>query len=379
MANELMDINQLDFEEEEFQEQPQTPEEEMFGAQSNFTKDWMGEDYHSDDNSEDNNSQVEDEHSYNSEKDENILSYLLREKGIKDPNHIKFEGENGELETRDWNSLTLEEQYNILNTPSENPDTDLDDQEIQLINQLRLRGISPEEFIQMAKNEGAQEYAESITPEKNYVVDDFNDEELYIYDMKARVPDMTEDELAASLEAAQANPQSFEKQVAGLREEYKRLEEEEIQQEQAINQEQAQQQIEEFQNNVYNAIASVEDIGGSIELEDDDRDLLAEFILGRDNAGISYLGKALNDPETLVKMSWFALRGEEALDDIQNYYAEQIKIARQTGYNEGLAAQNNGKAPKVAVKKSNSSSKNKITAFDKDENLSIEDLDFFNN
>jgi hypothetical protein len=57
--------------------------------------------------------------------------------------------------------------------------------------------------------------------------------------MKARVPDMTEEELAESLESAKANPQAFEKQVAGLREEYKRLEEEEIQQEQAINQEQA--------------------------------------------------------------------------------------------------------------------------------------------
>ena len=59
-------------------------------------------------------------------------------------------------------------------------------------------------------------------------MDDFNDDELFIYDMKARVPDMTEEELAASLEAAQANPQAFEKQIAGLREEYKRLEEEEI-------------------------------------------------------------------------------------------------------------------------------------------------------
>lgn len=228
----------------------------------------------------------------------------------------------------------------------------------------------------MVKNEGAQEYASTLSPEQNYVVDDFNDEELYIYDMKARVPDMTEDELAESLQAAQANPQAFEKQIAGLREEYKRLEEEEIQQEQAINQEQQQAQFEEFQNNVYNAIGSIEDIGGSIELENEDRDLLAEFILGRDNAGVSYLGKALNDPETLVKMSWFALRGEEALDDIQNYYAEQIKIARQAGYNEGLAARDGGKAPRVAIQKPKG--KNKISAFSQSGYDSIDDLDFNN-
>ena len=376
MANELMDIDQLDFEEEEFQEQPHTAEEEIFGAQSNFTKDWVGENYHPENNSGDNNTEEKTDDDFQNGEDEDIISYLLKEKGIKDPSQIKFEGENGELETRDWNSLSLEEQYNILNTPHDTSDTDLDDQEIQLINQLRLRGISPEEFVQMVKNEGAQEYASTLSPEQNYVVDDFNDEELYIYDMKARVPDMTEDELAESLQAAQANPQAFEKQIAGLREEYKRLEEEEIQQEQAINQEQQQAQFEEFQNNVYNAIGSIEDIGGSIELENEDRDLLAEFILGRDNAGVSYLGKALNDPETLVKMSWFALRGEEALDDIQNYYAEQIKIARQAGYNEGLAAREGGKAPRVAIQKPKG--KNKISAFSQSGYDSIDDLDFNN-
>lgn len=376
MANELMDIDQLDFEEEEFQEPSHTAEEEIFGAQSNFTKDWVGENYHPENNSGDNNTEEETDDDFQNGEDEDIISYLLKEKGIKDPSQIKFEGENGELETRDWNSLSLEEQYNILNTPHDTSDTDLDDQEIQLINQLRLRGISPEEFVQMVKNEGAQEYASTLSPEQNYVVDDFNDEELYIYDMKARVPDMTEDELAESLQAAQANPQAFEKQIAGLREEYKRLEEEEIQQEQAINQEQQQAQFEEFQNNVYNAIGSIEDIGGSIELENEDRDLLAEFILGRDNAGVSYLGKALNDPETLVKMSWFALRGEEALDDIQNYYAEQIKIARQAGYNEGLAARDGGKTPRVAIQKSKG--KNKISAFSQSGYDSIDDLDFNN-
>ena len=376
MENELMDIDQLDFEEEGMQEQPYSVEEENFGAESNFTKDWMDGNYHKPEDTGNSEQEVDDNNT-NKEEKTDIITYLLNQKGIKDPSQIKFEGENGELETRDWNSLSLEEQYNILQTPSDTSDTDLDDQEIQLINQLRLNGISPEEFIQMTKNEGAQEYAASLTPEQNYVVDDFNDEELYIYDMKARVPDMTEDELAASLEAAQANPQAFEKQIAGLREEYKRLEQEEIQQQQAINQEEQQQQFEEFQNNVYNAINGIEDIGGSIELEDDDKDLLAEFILGRDNAGMSYLGKALNDPETLVKMSWFALRGEEALDDIQNYYAEQIKIARQTGYNEGLAASGKEKTPKVAVRKPKTNTK-PISAFSKSSYDSIDDLDFNN-
>jgi hypothetical protein len=75
-------------------------------------------------------------------------------------------------------------------------------------------------------------------------------------------------------------------------------------------------------------------------------------------------------------MSWFALRGEEALDDIQNYYAEQIKIARQAGYNEGLAAREGEKAPRVAVQKPKG--KSKISAFSQSGYNSIDDLDFNN-
>lgn len=126
MENELMDINQLDFEEEGMQEQPYSVEEENFGTESNFTKDWMDGNYNKPDNTS-NSEQEEDDNNTNKEESTDIITYLLNQKGIKDPSQIKFEGENGELETRDWNSLSLEEQYNILQTPSDTSDTDLDD------------------------------------------------------------------------------------------------------------------------------------------------------------------------------------------------------------------------------------------------------------
>jgi hypothetical protein len=69
----------------------------------------MGENYHPENSSDDNNTGKETDDNFQKEEDEDIISYLLREKGIKDPSQIKFEGENGELETRDWNSLSLEE------------------------------------------------------------------------------------------------------------------------------------------------------------------------------------------------------------------------------------------------------------------------------
>jgi hypothetical protein len=43
----------------------------------------------------------------------------LKTRGIDDPSKIKFEGDDGGIEERDWNSLSKEEKINILNTPLE--------------------------------------------------------------------------------------------------------------------------------------------------------------------------------------------------------------------------------------------------------------------
>lgn len=365
MNDELMNIDQLDFDEVEDLENEKSIEEQNFGQDFDYEKPWMEGNY--------SNEPTYVEKSTEETKDEdNIITVLLRERGIQNPKEIKFEGDNGNIETRDWDSLSLEEQYNIINTSQDNSQNDLDDQEIQLINQLRLRGVTPEQYVEMIKQQGAQEYAsQQQPPEIPYVVDDFTDEELYLYDLKAKAEDMTDEELLNSLESAKSNETAFKKQMAGLREEYKKLEQEDKAQQQLFETQQRQQEFEEFQNNIYDSIGNIQDIGGAIELEDDDKNLIAEFILGRDNAGISYLGKALNDPETLVKMSWFALKGEEALEDIQNYYSEQIKAARQAGYNEGLAASQNTPTVRVQKPKNNT----KVTAFSQKNYGSIDELD----
>jgi len=69
----------------------------------------MGGDYHSTSSSDDDTQEEDNKDDHESGEEEDILTYLLKEKGIKDPSQIKFEGENGELETRDWNDLSLEE------------------------------------------------------------------------------------------------------------------------------------------------------------------------------------------------------------------------------------------------------------------------------
>jgi len=38
---------------------------------------------------------------------------------------------------------------------------------------------------------------------------------------------------------------------------------------------------------------------------------VANFILGKDDAGNRYFANALNDPEALVKMAWYITKGPE--------------------------------------------------------------------
>jgi hypothetical protein len=74
----------------------------------------------------------------------------LQSKGISDPEKIKFEDENGNIEERNWNSLTKQEKFNILNTPLDVPEDDsnhLSEDEIALLNQIRQNNMTPTQYI----------------------------------------------------------------------------------------------------------------------------------------------------------------------------------------------------------------------------------------
>lgn len=297
---------------------------------------------------DDNTYQVEPQHT-----EEDLIGDLLKRQGISDSSKIKFEGDDGIIKERDWDDLTYAEQLNILiGDNSSNPETDLDDDEIDLINSVRQSKMSTKEYMDAVRNNAINEYTANHTqPAPKYSVDDYTDDELYLYDMQVRMPDMTDDELSEALDNAKNNESLFKKQVNGIRNEYRQLEENKIRQEQAVAMQNQQEQYNQYANTIINAIDNQSDIAGIFELEDEDKQNIAYSILGQDQAGISNLGKALNDPNTLVKMVWFALRGEEAIDSLNEYYKDQISKARQSGYQKGLEDARSGNTGSRVVQK----------------------------
>lgn len=303
-------------------------------------------------------------------EEEDALTAFLKTKGISDKSKIKFENEKGETEELSWDSLSKEEQLNILKDNAD-PERDLDDAEIDLINKLRESSLTPDEFIASIKQQGAAEYARGLEENQKFLIDDLTDDELFILDLQTRIEDITEDEALAALEKAKTDESLFAKQIQGIRSEYKRIEEENNQRLALQQQNEQQEQYQQFQDSVLSEIENLNKIGDlDIEMSVDEMNDVANFILSTDGAGVNLFSKALNDPKQLVKMAWFSLKGEEIIDNITNYFKNQIQEVSRQQYQKGLEEGKSGKSSRVVARKQTQSSTKQNQQF-----TSIDDLD----
>lgn len=299
---------------------------------------------------------------------DDFMSDFLRSKGIDDPNNIQFEEEDGSIITRSWNDLTREEQMNIANTSFSTEQEDsfegFDDEELELINQIRQSGMTPTQYLQSIQGD-------QVIQEPVYKIDDLSDDEIFLLDLESRVGELTEDEGVAALNAAKQNEEFYKKQVDGIRKEYKEREDFQSQQEQAAVEQEQQEAYDRYQAVVVDSINQFNSVGNlDLNLEDSDKEELAEFMLSQDENGLNYFYQALQDPETLVKAAWFILNGEEAFDSISDYFKTQIKLAGESQYKKGFEDGRNGVSTRPQVVIDNSKRTNQHRVY-----KTIEDLD----
>jgi hypothetical protein len=265
-----------------------------------------------------------DENSVNPEPEFDLTKELLTLQGISDMNKIKFEDESGAVVEKSWDSLSNKEKLMIL-SHQEDPDTSLDASEIELINQIRESGMTPDQYIQNLQTS-------EPTPVV-YEVDNMSDDELFCLDLLDKVgsENITDEELQQALENAKTNESLFNKQVASLRVYYKDLENQRIQQEEINRQEQMEQEYINFSNSIIDSIRNFNSLEDTpVELSMDEMEDLANYILTRDDSGYSEFGQLLNDPIQFTKAAFWMLKGPEILNEMQ----KQIKEAYLRGYNE---------------------------------------------
>ena len=284
--------------------------------------------------SESSTTQQEDTSSQETPPEENneddLTSEVLKLKGIDDPDKISFQDDSGAIVTRSWASLSREEQINILGDVKEQqdqPNNELENDEINLINAIRNSGMDVNSYLQTLTTQVNQ-------PQQTNVIDTMSDEDLYAFDILNKVgsDNITDEELDQALESAKTNEALFKKTVDGLRASYNRQYEEE--QANIANQQQAaqQQRYQAFANAINNQIDVFDNFAGQeIQLSNEDKDNLSEFMTSLDENGISPLGYALQNPAILTKAAFWLLNEDSITAELQ----KQVQDAYTRGFNAG--------------------------------------------
>ena len=292
--------------------------------------------------------------------DFDLAKELLTLQGISDMNKIKFEDESGAVIEKSWDALSNNEKLMIL-SHQEDPDTSLDSAEIELINQIRESGLTPDQYIQSLQ-----------TPEPpvvTYEVDNMSDDELFCIDLLDKIgsDNISDEELQQALDSAKANETLFNKQVASLRTYYKDLEDQRHQQIELEKQEEAEREFFNFSNNIVESIRNFNALEDTpVELSLEEMDDLANYILTRDASGYSEFGRLLNDPVQFTKAAFWMLKGPEILNEMQ----KQIKEAYLRGYNETHKPSATKKVfTKPSSSKGNNNKESRYAYFDEDSYL----------
>ena len=301
------------------------------------------------------------EDSFDNEEDGDLLDTFLKSKGIN-PEAVKFETENG-YEEIPFSELSREEQLQILEDRDDS--SDLNENEINLLNMIRDNNWSVEDYNNYIAQQAIENYLQNQqTSDKQYNLDDYSDEELFVMDLQSRIKDITEDEAVEELTNAKNNEALFNKRVAALREEYKAREDEERSQMEEQARQTQEEQMNQFRDTVLNTIEQNQeiDLGGiPMVLDDNDMNTVASFLLDSDAAGVRHIAKALNDPNTLFQIAWWLTKGQDAFREINNYYKQQITQVARNNYNKGVEDAKNGSinSAKAVVKKPRKSTKSK--------------------
>lgn len=307
-------------------------------------------------------------------EESDLITDLLRSKGIEDPTQINYEDDDGLIEKINFYSLPYKEQLEILRSNDADIDYGLNDTEVEAISFLRDNNVSLQEAVEYFQRRAVEDYIDnqSIT---GMEVDQYSNEELYVMHLKSEYPDLTDEEIGIALEKQQEHPDLFRKQVDKLRTNYKQIEQQQITDAQLESEQIEESKRKELEDTLIDVATNIKDIGG-LTLDDDDRNAVLDYILSKDVQGISPFIKSLNSPERLFQLAWFAVKGGEAFNIIHDYYKKEItQVSKQSKQSVASTTIPGIKQPKLAyTRKGNAPSQPTTRSNPSTEGMSINDI-----
>lgn len=224
-----------------------------------------------------------------------IIDEFLALNGISNGT-IKFIDDDNKETEKNFYELTKEEQLEVLNSFMQSPEQP-DTAEQQFLEYLKGNNLSVNDFLTQYKDEVVKELTAQYEP--NYEIDAYDDEELFLLDLKSKY-DLTDEELKAELEKELQNDVLFKKKVDSLRSEYKKLEDQYKETQQAEFNKQREEEYNKFADTIVDIAVKNSDFYG-IELEDSEKNEVLSFLLDLDDNGTSEFYKELNKPDRLYE------------------------------------------------------------------------------
>ena len=281
-------------------------------------------------------------------EEDDLTSEVLRLKGISNPDKIKFEDESGAIVERAWNTLSKEEQINILAGNESVDDNQLSDDEIDLLNTIRSSGMDVKNYLQ------------SLTPQTptqpQYKVNELSDDDLYILDILEKVggDNITDEELTEALESAKKNEKLFQKTVEGLRTQYLQLEKDQEMKEANERAAKQQEQYDQFASSIMTQIRGLNSFAGQdLELSNEDVEELSAFMLDFDENGMSPFGKAMQDPALFTRAAFWLLNEDKIIEELtkqmQDTYTRGYENAKKDMQGKSKLTFNSKPTPKKQI------------------------------
>lgn len=263
-----------------------------------------------------------DDDDYSPAQSGSVMDKFLQSKGFVD-SKVKIIDENDEEVEVNFSDLSEEEQLDILNsfsTSNNNPALNLLEDEQALVAELRNNNLTMNQFLELYKQSIIEEAG--IQPEVSYDIDQYDDKELFLLDLKNKY-DLSDEELQVELEKELQNEELFNKKISKVREEYKELEEQYKASQQAEFESQQQQQYQDFVYQMTDIAEKVSDFHG-LELEDVEKNDTLSYLLELDENGTSQFYKDLNSPEKLYEVAWYLKYGKDAFKVIEDAYEAEL-------------------------------------------------------
>ena len=282
---------------------------------------------------ETNNEDTTDINKETSNDNDDALTSYLKAYGVSDPSKMKFENEDGTVDEVDFNSLSKDEQLEVLRNVS---DPGYTDYEKEVINFMRTNRMDLSQIVDYYSQKAIENYLNENPDkrhQKEYSIDDYTDDELFMADVKAKYPDLTDDEILNELDRAKYDEDVFKKKVDALREQYKAAEDEQENQRKANE----QAEYENFQNTLLQAANGFNEIlldpsdpqSDALVVERADKERMLSYLLDVDKDGISQFQKDLNDPAALIELAYYRTHGRDDITDMTRYWKNELATARK--------------------------------------------------